>query len=53
MINAEHAKMPSKPKNYTIDGRLEKRCANVGNLLHNHRRIEDTLKEVIRRERWD
>lgn len=45
--------MPSKPKQYTIDGRLEIRRANVGNLLHSHRSVEDSLKEVMRRERWD
>lgn len=47
------SKMPNKEKQYKMDGRLENRRANVGNLLHNHRTVEESLKDLIRRDRWD
>lgn len=53
MIAKKQAKMPNKDKFYKADGTLEKAQANVGNLLHNHRTVEDSLKELIRRNRWD
>lgn len=52
---AEHqAKMPNKPKDRIVaTGEINKRWANVGNLLHSHRTVEDHLQELIRRKRWD
>lgn len=53
MIAKKQAKMPNKKKFCKADGTLEKRQANVGNLLHSHRTVEDSLKDLIRRNRWD
>lgn len=52
VVAEKQAKMPGKGKRYTVDGRLEKRRANVGNNLQNHITVEDSLKELIRRDRW-
>ncbi|KAI1722628.1 mitochondrial ribosome protein 63 domain-containing protein [Ditylenchus destructor] len=52
VVAEKQAKMPGKGKRYTVDGRLEKRRANVGNNLQNHVTVEDSLKELIRRDRW-
>ncbi|KAL3117747.1 hypothetical protein niasHT_000923 [Heterodera trifolii] len=53
-VEAKHRKMPSKPKIRQIaSGEVEKRRANVGNLLHAHRTVEDELKNLERRNRWD
>jgi len=47
-------KMPGKPKRCNLaDGRLEKRRANVGNLLQEHRTLESTMADLIARNRWD
>ncbi|MCP9258730.1 hypothetical protein DINM_001735 [Dirofilaria immitis] len=34
-------------------GKVLKARANVGNLLHEHRTIENSLEELIIRQRWD
>ncbi|KAL3117748.1 hypothetical protein niasHT_000924 [Heterodera trifolii] len=53
-VEAKHRKMPNKPKIRQIaSGEVEKRRANVGNLLHAHRTVEDELKNLERRNRWD
>ncbi|KAL3097629.1 hypothetical protein niasHT_023429 [Heterodera trifolii] len=41
------------PKPQIASGEVEKRRANVGNLLHAHRTVEDELKNLERRNRWD
>jgi hypothetical protein len=53
IVEEDQRRMPSKPKIYKLNGELEKRRANVGNLLHSHRTVESQMKELIRRSRWD
>uniref|UniRef100_A0A1I8BX31 Transposase n=1 Tax=Meloidogyne hapla TaxID=6305 RepID=A0A1I8BX31_MELHA len=53
-IEAKQRKMPNKPKIFKVyDGSLEKRRANIGNMLHSHRTVEDQMKDLIRLTRWD
>ena len=53
-IEAKQRKMPNKPKIFKVyDGNLEKRRANVGNMLHSHRTVEEQMKDLIRLTRWD
>ncbi|MFH4976595.1 hypothetical protein AB6A40_003304 [Gnathostoma spinigerum] len=49
----ELRRMPGKPKRITSSKATDRRVANVGNLLHNHRAVEDSMRELIRRYRWD
>ncbi|VDN23237.1 unnamed protein product [Gongylonema pulchrum] len=50
----EQRRMPGKPKRRIVGtGKVLRARANVGNLLHEHRTIESTLKELIVRQRWD
>jgi hypothetical protein len=53
LIEEKQRKMPSKPKYLKVNGEVEKRRANVGNMLHSHRTVETQMKELIRRTRWD
>ena len=52
-IEAKQRKMPSKPKLFKATGQLEKKRANVGNMLHSHRTVESQMQRLIRRSRWD
>jgi len=52
-ISEKQARMPSKPKKYKIIGGIERKTANVGNLLHRHRTVEEQLSNIILNKRWD
>ncbi|TKR67978.1 hypothetical protein L596_024039 [Steinernema carpocapsae] len=45
--------MPGEVKRESEFKKMDRRYANVGNSLHKHRTIEDSLSELIRRNRWD
>lgn len=46
--------MPGKSKKRIVgSGAVLRARANVGNLLHEHRTIENSLQELIVRQRWD
>lgn len=49
----EYRSMPGEPKKVTGYKRIDRRYANVGNLLHVDRTIEDSLKHIIEGQRWD
>ena len=53
VVEAHQRKMPNKPKVTKVNGEVDKKRANVGNMLHSHRTVEDQMKELIRRSRWD
>lgn len=53
LTEANQRRMPGKPKRRTALNEVLKARANVGNLLHGHRTIEQSLKEAIIRKRWD
>uniref|UniRef100_A0A0R3S574 39S ribosomal protein L59, mitochondrial n=1 Tax=Elaeophora elaphi TaxID=1147741 RepID=A0A0R3S574_9BILA len=54
LLEMEQRRMPGKPKKRIVgSGKVLKARANVGNLLHEHRTIESSLKELIVRQRWD
>lgn len=53
---AEHkafSKMPGKPKAFDVHGNAIAATANYGNLLHKSRTIEDSLRMLINKNRWD
>ncbi|PAV56217.1 hypothetical protein WR25_01294 isoform A [Diploscapter pachys] len=50
---AELRKMPGKPKITQGAQRIVMKNANVGNNLHQHATIEDSLKALLVRNRWD
>ncbi|KAH7722646.1 hypothetical protein AAVH_09897 [Aphelenchoides avenae] len=50
---AQQARMPGDEKWIGEHGKANKRYANYGNLLHHHRTVEDSMGELIRRNRWD
>ncbi|KAK5964739.1 hypothetical protein GCK32_010235 [Trichostrongylus colubriformis] len=50
---AEASRMPGKEKRTEGSKRAVRRRANVGNLLHKHITIEDSLAELMNRNRWD
>lgn len=53
-LESEQRRMPGKPKRKIVGtGKVLRTRANVGNLLHEHRTIENSLKELIIRQRWD
>ncbi|VDM40368.1 unnamed protein product [Toxocara canis] len=52
-LRKEQSTMPGEPKQIAMHKGGRQRAANVGNLLHSHRTVEDSLYEVIRRQRWD
>ncbi|VDM22202.1 unnamed protein product [Wuchereria bancrofti] len=53
-LEMEQRRMPGKPKKRIVgSGEVLKAKANIGNLLHEHRTIESSLKELIVRQRWD
>lgn len=45
--------MPGEAKYITEHGKSAQIYGNYGNLLHKHRTVEDSMTELIRRERWD
>lgn len=45
--------MPGKPKRISEWKNNSRVHANIGNLLHSHRTVEDSMKELINRHRWD
>uniref|UniRef100_A0A0K0CVB0 Transposase n=1 Tax=Angiostrongylus cantonensis TaxID=6313 RepID=A0A0K0CVB0_ANGCA len=54
----EHAKleaqrMPGKEKRTHGSKFAVRRRANIGNLLHTHRTVEDSLADLMNRNRWD
>ncbi|WKY00505.1 hypothetical protein Q1695_014947 [Nippostrongylus brasiliensis] len=49
----EAARMPGKPKRTEGSKHAVRRRANVGNLLHTHKTVEDSLAELMNRNRWD
>lgn len=49
----EQATMPGKPKRISEFKKADKKVANLGNMLHYNRTVEDSLKDLIRRNRWD
>uniref|UniRef100_A0AC35FVZ9 Uncharacterized protein n=1 Tax=Panagrolaimus sp. PS1159 TaxID=55785 RepID=A0AC35FVZ9_9BILA len=49
----EHQRMPGEPKYLKEDGTVYKPFGNYGNLLHKHRSVEDSMFQLIRREKWD
>uniref|UniRef100_A0A915Q0W4 Uncharacterized protein n=1 Tax=Setaria digitata TaxID=48799 RepID=A0A915Q0W4_9BILA len=54
LLEVEQRRMPGKPKKRIVgSGKVLKARANVGNLLHEHRTIENSLQELIIRQRWD
>ncbi|VDK87077.1 unnamed protein product [Litomosoides sigmodontis] len=54
LLETKQRRMPGEPKKRIVgSGKVLKARANVGNLLHEHRTIENTLKELIIRQRWD
>lgn len=54
LLETKQRRMPGEPKKRIVgSGKVLKARANVGNLLHEHRTIENSLKELIIRQRWD
>ena len=49
----EQKRMPGKAKILRDNGTAYKAYANYGNLLHKHRTVEDSMFQLIRREKWD
>uniref|UniRef100_A0AC35TYU5 Uncharacterized protein n=1 Tax=Rhabditophanes sp. KR3021 TaxID=114890 RepID=A0AC35TYU5_9BILA len=49
----EQATMPGKVKRISEFKGADKKVANIGNMLHFDRTVEDSLKDLIRRNRWD
>uniref|UniRef100_A0A0N4ZPM8 39S ribosomal protein L52, mitochondrial n=1 Tax=Parastrongyloides trichosuri TaxID=131310 RepID=A0A0N4ZPM8_PARTI len=49
----EQGTMPGKAKRISDFKLADKRVANIGNMLHHTRTVEDSLKGLIRRNRWD
>uniref|UniRef100_A0A1I7ZRP5 Transposase n=1 Tax=Steinernema glaseri TaxID=37863 RepID=A0A1I7ZRP5_9BILA len=52
-LEAQQRRMPGEVKRETEFKKADRRVANIGNSLHKHRTIEDSLGELIRRNRWD
>uniref|UniRef100_A0A914ZP98 Uncharacterized protein n=1 Tax=Parascaris univalens TaxID=6257 RepID=A0A914ZP98_PARUN len=52
-LRLRQAAMPGEPKKIKMHKSGKQPQANVGNLLHAHRTVEDSLHELIRRQRWD
>uniref|UniRef100_A0A0M3IA52 Pkinase_fungal domain-containing protein n=1 Tax=Ascaris lumbricoides TaxID=6252 RepID=A0A0M3IA52_ASCLU len=52
-LRLQQAAMPGGPKKIKMHKSGKQPQANVGNLLHAHRTVEDSLHELIRRQRWD
>ncbi|EFP02350.1 hypothetical protein CRE_00958 [Caenorhabditis remanei] len=51
--NLEAQRMPGKPKNTEGSKTTIRKRANVGNLLHCHTTVEDSLSALADRKRWD
>ncbi|ULU00549.1 hypothetical protein L3Y34_001189 [Caenorhabditis briggsae] len=51
--NLEAQRMPGKPKNTEGSKATIRKRANVGNLLHRHTTVEDSLAALAERKRWD
>uniref|UniRef100_A0A0K0G134 ATP synthase subunit d, mitochondrial n=1 Tax=Strongyloides venezuelensis TaxID=75913 RepID=A0A0K0G134_STRVS len=49
----EQSTMPGKAKRISEFKNADKRVANIGNMLHYNRTVEDSMKDLIRRNRWD
>uniref|UniRef100_A0A914WH13 Uncharacterized protein n=1 Tax=Plectus sambesii TaxID=2011161 RepID=A0A914WH13_9BILA len=49
----QQQQMPNKPKVVTDRTSYDKWRGNIGNLLHSHRTVEDSMKHLIRRTRYD
>uniref|UniRef100_A0A8R1HTJ8 Uncharacterized protein n=1 Tax=Caenorhabditis japonica TaxID=281687 RepID=A0A8R1HTJ8_CAEJA len=49
----EARRMPGKPKNTDGSKAVVKKRGNVGNSLHTHQTVEDSLAELAARKRWD
>lgn len=47
------SKMPGEKKQLNDHGDASKAYANYGNLLHEPRRVEDSLRFLIKQKRWD
>ena len=52
-LEAEQKMMPDEPKRVTGYKTFDRLKGNIGNMLHSHRTVEDSMKELIRRQRWD
>uniref|UniRef100_A0A7E4ZWM1 Uncharacterized protein n=1 Tax=Panagrellus redivivus TaxID=6233 RepID=A0A7E4ZWM1_PANRE len=48
----KQTRMPGDVKQVT-NNTVPKLYGNYGNLLHKHRTVEDSLFQLVRRERWD
>lgn len=54
LLEMEQRRMPGQPKKKIVGSdKVLKARANVGNLLHEHRTVESSLKELILRQRLD
>ncbi|KAJ1363254.1 hypothetical protein KIN20_023081 [Parelaphostrongylus tenuis] len=49
----EAQRMPGKEKRTHGSKSVVRRRANVGNLLHTHKTVEDSLADLMNRNRWD
>ncbi|VDM65437.1 unnamed protein product [Strongylus vulgaris] len=49
----EAERMPGKLKRTEGSRNAVRRRANIGNVLHSHKTVEDSLTELINRNRWD
>lgn len=49
----EATRMPGKKKRTNGSKYAVRRRANVGNLLHEHNTVEDSLAHLMNRNRWD
>ncbi|CCD66165.1 uncharacterized protein CELE_ZK1236.5 [Caenorhabditis elegans] len=49
----DEQRMPGKPKNTEGSKSTIRKKANVGNLLHTHTTVEDSLAGLAARKRWD
>ncbi|CAI2349701.1 unnamed protein product [Caenorhabditis sp. 36 PRJEB53466] len=49
----EASRMPGTAKNTDGSKAVVRRRANVGNLLHTHQTVEDSLAALANRKRWD
>ncbi|KAL6728785.1 hypothetical protein Aduo_010521 [Ancylostoma duodenale] len=49
----EAQRMPGKVKRTHGSKNAVRRRANIGNLLHTHTTVEDSLAELMNRNRWD
>ncbi|KAK0418030.1 hypothetical protein QR680_013337 [Steinernema hermaphroditum] len=52
-LETQQRRMPGEVKRESEFKKADRRVANIGNSLHKHRTIEDSLGELIRRNRWD